>query len=226
MYFVQLFDARPDVDRDQMIDIYKRFAEGWQKAWPSNKLHHLFVRKWDFGAEPSFVAFWELPDAAALDEWDITWPQVQKDMQPLEDEFWGAITNLETKLMDKVLSARSWREASDEPVSQQGRAVYYVQLFNPKLRVSNEEIIEKYRQNAMPWEEAHPSNKFHGLFLRKLGLGAEPVFIAVWELPDAAAFDPWDTMWHINKAKLEKPEKDLAAAVTRVETKMMEKVAP
>lgn len=226
MYFVQLFDARPDVDRDQMVDIYKRLAVGWQKAWPSNRLHHLFVRKWDFGAEPSFMAFWELPNAAALDEWETTWPQVREAMEPLENEFWGAVANLETKLMDKVLSATAWREGTEEPVRQKERAVYYVQLFNPKPGISNEEIVAKYRRNAIPWEEAHPSNRFHGLFLRKLGLGAEPVFITVWEMPDAAAFDPWDTMWEINKAKLEEPEKDLGASITGVESKMMEKVAP
>ncbi len=102
MYFVQRFDARPGVSREKMIEIYRRLATGWQSAWPSNKLVGFFVRKWGVGAKPDYLAIWELPNAAALDEWETSWERVKGSMLSAENEFWDAVEMVETKLMDRV----------------------------------------------------------------------------------------------------------------------------
>jgi len=102
MYYVQQFHPRPGVSREKLIDIYKRFAAGWQKYWPSNKLVGLFVRKWAIGADPDYLVIWEIPNAAALDEWDAIWDRVKANMQDVEDEFWAAVEMVETRLMDRI----------------------------------------------------------------------------------------------------------------------------
>lgn len=102
MYFVQFFDAKPEVGEERMITIYKELAESWQKAWPDNHFAGLFVRKWKVGAEPSFIAMWDLPDASAMDNWDRTWDQVKGQLEEPDNAFWNAACNVQVKLMDKV----------------------------------------------------------------------------------------------------------------------------
>ncbi len=102
MHFVQIFNAKSDISQEQMADIYRRLADGWQKAWPSNKLIGFFRRKWGVGAQPDYLAIWELPNAAAMDEWDESWERVKDSMLGIEDEFWNAVEMVETKLMEQV----------------------------------------------------------------------------------------------------------------------------
>lgn len=102
MYFVQRFNKRYGVSEEKMRDIFKRLAKGWMEVWPSNKLVGFFARKWGVGAEPDYLAIWEIPNAAALDEWDTSWDKVKDKMLDLEEEFWDAIEMLETKLMEKI----------------------------------------------------------------------------------------------------------------------------
>lgn len=102
MYFVQRFSKRHGVSKERMRDIFKCLAKGWQEVWPTNHLVGLFERKWGVGAEPDYLAIWEIPNAAALDEWDNSWEKVKEKMLDLEEEFWDAIIMVETKLMEKV----------------------------------------------------------------------------------------------------------------------------
>lgn len=102
MLFVQRFDPKPGVSHEQMQDIYRRLAAGWEREWPTNKLVGLFVRKWGMGTGPDYLAIWELPDAAAMDEWDARWESVKDHMEEIENEFWDAVVMVETKLMDRV----------------------------------------------------------------------------------------------------------------------------
>jgi hypothetical protein len=102
MFFVQIFDPRPGVSPEQLKDIYRRLAAAWEDVWPTNRLVGLFVRKWGVGGEPDFLAIWELPNAAAMDEWDNSWDRVKERMLDIENEFWGAARVVETKLMDRV----------------------------------------------------------------------------------------------------------------------------
>lgn len=102
MFFVQRFDPRPGVSHEQMQEIYRRLAIAWEEVWPTNKLIGLFVRKWGVGAEPDYLAIWELPNASAMDEWDSSWDHVKGRMMDIENEFWGAVRMVETKLMDRV----------------------------------------------------------------------------------------------------------------------------
>ena len=103
MYFVQKFNPKPNVSHEKMQDIYKRLAAGWEEAWPTNKLVSLFIRKWGVGCGPDYLAIWELPNAAALDEWDASWDRVKNKMLDIEEEFWGAVEMVETSLMDSIM---------------------------------------------------------------------------------------------------------------------------
>ncbi len=101
MFYVQEFDARPDITEQQMEDIYMRLAAGWLAVWPSNKFVGLFVRQFGLGPGPQFLAIWELPNFGAFDEWRTDWPGFDDKMQALEDEFWGAVVNVESRVMNR-----------------------------------------------------------------------------------------------------------------------------
>jgi len=102
VFFVQIFDPKPGVSHDEMQDIYGRLAAAWREVWPTNRLVGLFVRKWGVGAKPDYLAIWELPNAAAMDEWDNSWDRVKERMIDIENEFWRAVEMVETKLMDQI----------------------------------------------------------------------------------------------------------------------------
>lgn len=36
MLFVQRFDPKPGVSHEQMQDIYRRLAAGWEREWPTS----------------------------------------------------------------------------------------------------------------------------------------------------------------------------------------------
>jgi hypothetical protein len=221
MFLVQLFNARAGVGEQEMIDVYRTLAEGWEVAWPGNKFRGLFSRKWGIGAEPNYIGFWELPNAAAMDQWDLTWDQTKAQMEGPENEFWARITNLETKLMDKVVPSIFGER---EEVLEQG--AYFVELFNAPSEIENDKMVEMYRRYSAAWEKTHPTNKFYGLFLRKWGVGGEPTFISVWGLPDAHAMDVWDEQWPKNRAVMEEPERNFYATAQKHEIKLMDIVIP
>jgi hypothetical protein len=102
MFFVQRFDPKPGVSHEQIQGIYRRLAAAWTEVWPTNTLVGLFVRKWGVGAKPDYLAIWDLPNAAAMDEWDTSWEGVKERMIDIENEFWSAVDMVETKLMDRV----------------------------------------------------------------------------------------------------------------------------
>jgi hypothetical protein len=221
MYLVQLFNARDGVSEQDLIETYRTMAVGWEKAWAGNKFRGLFTRKWGIGAEPNFIAFWELPNAAAMDVWDDTWEETKAAMEGPENDFWASISDLETKLMDKVVP--SIYGERDEVLEQ---GAYFVELFNAPSEIENEKMTEIYRGYAEAWEKTHPTNKFYGLFLRKWGVGAEPTFIAVWGLPDAHAMDIWDQQWEKNRAVMEQHEMPFYATAKKHEIKLMDIVIP
>ena len=104
IYFLQEFDPVPGLSEEEMIQIYRRMAKGWEESWKGNKLRGLYRRKWALGPPPVFVAVWELPDASSLDEWEDPeiWNAVKGHMQGIEDEFWTSVTNVRTRVMEKV----------------------------------------------------------------------------------------------------------------------------
>ena len=103
IYFIHEFDRRLDVSHAQMVKSYAQMAEGWQKAWPSNRLIGFFSRRYSLGAGTEYMAVWEMPNFAAFDEWQGTWQQVKGVMQPAEEGFHGAVLNERSRVMEKLL---------------------------------------------------------------------------------------------------------------------------
>ena len=103
IYFVQEFDPVTGVSEQEMIEIYRKMAKGWEEAWKDNKLIGLFLRKWALGPKPVFMALWQLPEAASLDKWEgDIWEAVKDHMQAIEDKFWSSITNIRIRVMEKI----------------------------------------------------------------------------------------------------------------------------
>lgn len=103
IYFIHEFDRRTEISHDSMIQIYRRLAESWQKAWPSNHFIGLFGHRYGLGSGPQYMAIWELPNFAAFDEWRSRWNEVKGFMATLEDEFHNAVINEHGRVVERLL---------------------------------------------------------------------------------------------------------------------------
>lgn len=102
IYYIQEFDPKPAISHAQMVEIYNRFTDGCQRAWPSNKMIGLFSRRYGLGPDPQYMAIWEIPNFAAFDEWRGKWEEVKSYMQEIEDDFFGSTINLRGRVMDRL----------------------------------------------------------------------------------------------------------------------------
>jgi len=103
IFYIQEFDRKPEISDAQMREIYKRMAEGWERAWPTNKLVGFFVRRYALGAGTQYMAIWEMPDFAAFDEWRGTWDQVKSFMQSIEDEYHASYLNMRSGIVERLM---------------------------------------------------------------------------------------------------------------------------
>ena len=103
IYFVQEFDRKPEVTPARMQEIFKALQEGWEKAWPTNRLVALYYQRYNLGGDREYMAIWEMPDWAAFDEWRGFWPQVKDFMQSVEDDFHGSIIHERNRVMECLL---------------------------------------------------------------------------------------------------------------------------
>jgi hypothetical protein len=71
----------------------------------------------------------------------------------------------------------------------------YVQEFNIRSDVSNQQLQVSYARLVEGWQKVWPSNRFIGLYNRKFALGPEREYMAIWELPNFEAFDEWRSDW-------------------------------
>ncbi len=101
--------------------------------------------------------------------------------------------------------------------------IYFVQEFEPKPGLADEEMREVYLRLAAGWQKAWPDNHLIGLFIRKWGVGPKPAFLALWELPDAHALDQWDALWPQVKPQMENLEAEFWASAVDVTTRLMER---
>lgn len=102
IYFVHEFDRRLEISDGQMIDIYRRLAEGWERAWPSNRLLGFFSRRYGLGPDPQYMAIWEMPNFAAFDEWRTHWDRVKDFMEDLENDFHNAVVQERGRVVEKL----------------------------------------------------------------------------------------------------------------------------
>ena len=102
----------------------------------------------------------------------------------------------------------------------------FVQTFDPRPGVAAGQIKELYFQVAAKWMEIWPSNKFVGLFEHKF-VGAGSRFMAIWEMPDFAAFDEWHSGWPgVKEHDFVGLENELWDRITNNATRVMERCEP
>jgi hypothetical protein len=70
----------------------------------------------------------------------------------------------------------------------------YVQEFDARPGVTNQQVKDLYLRMVPAWESVWPSNKFLGLYERKF-VGSGLRFMAMWEMPNFGAFDEWTSDW-------------------------------
>ncbi len=104
--------------------------------------------------------------------------------------------------------------------------IYFVHEFDRKLDVPDARMIEIYKRMIAGWEKAWPSNHCIGFFSRRYGLGQDPQYMAIWEMPNFAAFDEWRGTWEQVKGLMQSVEDDFHGSVTREWGRVMERLSP
>ncbi len=104
--------------------------------------------------------------------------------------------------------------------------IYFVHEFDRKLDVSDAQMQEYYRCMIAGWEKAWPSNHLIGFFSRRYGLGEDPQYMAIWEMPNFAAFDEWRGNWEQVKGFMQSIEDDFHNAIMNERGRVVERLAP
>lgn len=99
--------------------------------------------------------------------------------------------------------------------------MYYLQEFDARPGTSEKEMKEIYTRLATRWLEVWPTNKLVGLFVRKFGLGPEPQFLAIWEIPDFSAFDEWRSDWPGFDDAMQAAEDDFWGSAVNIVSRVM-----
>jgi len=102
--------------------------------------------------------------------------------------------------------------------------IYFVQEFDRRPQVSDAEMRQIYQRLAENWQKAWPSNRLVGFFSLRYGLGAAPQYMAIWEMPDFAAFDEWRGRWEEVKPFMQAVEDDFHGAVVNERARVVEKL--
>lgn len=103
MIYMQEFNTRSDLSKQEILDSYSRLVAGWQEVWPSNHFIGLYQRKFGLGPGIDYVALWELPNFQAFDEWVSNWPGFSEhQMREVEDEFWGLLTDYNCRVLETL----------------------------------------------------------------------------------------------------------------------------
>lgn len=104
--------------------------------------------------------------------------------------------------------------------------IYFVHEFDRRLEVSDAQMTKYYKRMIEGWEKAWPSNHLVGFFSRRYGLGAEHQYMAIWQMPDFAAFDEWRGTWDQVKGYMQEIEDDFHGAVLNERGRVMERLVP
>jgi hypothetical protein len=99
----------------------------------------------------------------------------------------------------------------------------FVQEFDVRSGISSQQVKDLYMQVANQWSTIWPSNKLIGLFEHKF-VGSGPRFLAIWEMPNFAAFDEWHSDWPgVKENKFVELENSLWEKTTNMKSRVMER---
>ena len=101
VHFVEYFNPRPGATGEQIAEAARKVSEGWGKYWPSNVDLGLYRRKYGIGAGPMYYWAWELPNIAAVKEWDERWDEAD-EVREAVDELMALIDRESWFLLEKV----------------------------------------------------------------------------------------------------------------------------
>ena len=104
--------------------------------------------------------------------------------------------------------------------------MFFIQTFDTGPGVSSQQVKDLYFQVADKWSEIWPSNKLLGFFEHKF-VGSGPTFMAIWEMPDFAAFDEWHSgRPGVKEHDFVALENQLWDCITNNATRVMERCEP
>lgn len=103
MIYIQEFNVKSGVSKQQLQASYARLVDAWQKTWPDNCFLGLHCRKFALGQGLEYMALWELPNFKAFDEWRSDWPGFSENqMRQVEDEFFSLLAEHSCRVMETL----------------------------------------------------------------------------------------------------------------------------
>ena len=102
MYYLVSFNPKDGISRKQIMETYSNFAKHFENRLPQFKLVGLFARNVLLGSKPHYLAIWEFPKYADLEEWNNVFAN-DKQGQNLAKALADLATDWEAKLMSKLI---------------------------------------------------------------------------------------------------------------------------
>lgn len=163
-------------DRFMPVEIFRHFADQGS-SWVEGAVDRMVLqlgRTLRIGPAPTYLAFWKIPHAGRLDEWEAyfqsdAWPRNRRSAA-----MHRAIHIQGAGLYDEVLEG--------QPPPQ---ALYYVEHFDAEAARSHGDIAAWFEAR----QRAHPEGTAIHV-LRRIGLlGPDPAHLAIWSLPGYQAVE-------------------------------------
>lgn len=102
MFYVIEFDQKPGINRKQVTEAYRQFADHFAKLLPQFRLIGVFSRDLYLGHRPQYLALWEFSAYADLDAWEKVWA-TDEEGRRLAQELSELAQDWDAKVMAKLL---------------------------------------------------------------------------------------------------------------------------
>lgn len=102
MFFIEEFDLKDGIEEKDFIEVWESLTAWWHNNCDTIKLVHFSKRAFGLGPLPVYLAIWETPNFASMDNWKRL---LEKDPKgtSLEKRFSSMITNVTSKVTFNLL---------------------------------------------------------------------------------------------------------------------------
>lgn len=96
MFFIEQFDLKDGVREDEFLVAWNALTAWWHKSCATIKLVHFSKRAFGLGPRPMYLAIWQTPDFASMDNWRKLLA-ADPEGTALEQKFSSMVVNIDAK---------------------------------------------------------------------------------------------------------------------------------
>lgn len=103
MFFIEQFDLKDNVREEDFLQAWDALADWWHKNCSTIRLVHFSKRAFGLGPRPVYLAIWQTPDFASMDNWRKLLAADPAGVA-LEQKFSSMVTNIDAKAAYDLLN--------------------------------------------------------------------------------------------------------------------------